>query len=100
MSSKTNVSTVVEQASDFEHKVQKLRDLYADASDFSKAALEKVIRALGSDASAAASPTETGSAGRIGARAGQGLGVDGDLAAQARRSEAHACVPSVAWQSR
>jgi hypothetical protein len=71
MSSKTNVSTVVEQASDFEHKVQKLRDLYADASDFSKAALEKVIRALGSDASAAASPIETGSAGRIGARQGK-----------------------------
>ena len=71
MSSKTNVSTVVEQASDFEHKVQKLRDLYADASAFSKAALEKVIRALGSDASAAAPPIETGSAGRIGARQGK-----------------------------
>ena len=50
--------TVTEQPSDFEQKVQKLREIYADASDFSKAALENVIRALGSEASATASPTE------------------------------------------
>jgi len=72
MSIKAKVNTVSDQASDFEQKVQKLRDLYADASDFSKVALEKVIRALGSDASAATtSPAEAETAGRIGARQGK-----------------------------
>ena len=71
MTTETDVNTVSGQASDFEQKVQKLRDLYADASEFSRAALENVIRALGSDAAAPASATETGSAGRIGARQGK-----------------------------
>jgi len=71
MTTKSAVNTVSEQASAFEHKVQKLRELYADASDFSRAALEKVIRDLGADASATASPTKVESAGRIGAREGK-----------------------------
>ncbi len=71
MTTETDVNNVSAPASDFEQKVKKLRDLYADASEFSRAALENVIRALGSDASAPASPTETGNAGRIGAREGK-----------------------------
>ena len=34
------------QSPDFEDKVKKLRELYADASEISKTALENVIRAL------------------------------------------------------
>src|ERR1700736_5701689 len=71
MTVRAEASTVSEQASAFDQKVQKLRELYADASDFSKAALEQVIRDLGSEASATASPTKVESAGRIGAREGK-----------------------------
>ena len=71
MATQTKVNKMSEQGSDFEQKVQKLRDLYADASEFSRAALEKVIRALGSDASATALPAEVESAGRIGSREGK-----------------------------
>jgi hypothetical protein len=59
------------QPSDFEHKVQKLRELYADASEISKAALENVIRSLGSGGPTAASAKKIASAGRIGARQGK-----------------------------
>jgi hypothetical protein len=59
------------QPSDFEHKVQKLRELYADASDISKTALENVISGLSSGAPAATSATKIESAGRIGARQGK-----------------------------
>ena len=38
MATQTQEKTVSEQPSDFEHKVQKLRELYADASEVSKAA--------------------------------------------------------------
>jgi hypothetical protein len=71
MTAKTDVKTVSAQPSDFEQKVEKLRKIYADASDISRAALENVIRALGSEASATASPTEVDSAGRIGASEGK-----------------------------
>ena len=61
---------VSEQPSDFEHKVQKLRKIYADASEISKAALENVIRAVQSGEPGIESvPME--SAGRIGARRGK-----------------------------
>ena len=60
-----------EQSSDFEQKVQKLRALYADASDISKAALENVIRALQSAGPATESAGKAESAGRIGARIGK-----------------------------
>jgi hypothetical protein len=59
------------QPSDFEHKVQQLRKLYADASDISKTALENVISGLSSGAPAATSATKMESAGRIGARQGK-----------------------------
>ena len=60
-----------EQSSDFEQKVQKLRALYADASEISKAALENVIRALQSAGPATESAGKAESAGRIGARIGK-----------------------------
>jgi hypothetical protein len=62
---------VSEQPSDFKHKVQKLRELYADASEISKAALENVIRSLDLGTPAAASAPKKESAGRIGARQGK-----------------------------
>ena len=61
---------VSEQPSDFEQKVQKLREIYADAREISKTALENVIRSLGSgDPRPQNAPME--SAGRIGARQGK-----------------------------
>jgi hypothetical protein len=71
MSTQVVQKTATKQLSDFEQKVQKLREIYADASDFSKAALEKVILALGSEASATVPQTRMESAGRIGAREGK-----------------------------
>jgi hypothetical protein len=71
MSTQVVQKTATKQLSDFEQKVQKLREIYADASDFSKAALEKVILALGSEASATVPQTQMESAGRIGAREGK-----------------------------
>ena len=53
-----------EQPSDFEQKVQKLREIYADASEISKTALENVIRAVRSKPGTESVPME--SAGRIG----------------------------------
>ena len=43
------------QPADFEQKVEKLREIYADASEVSKTALENVIRSLGSGVPANAS---------------------------------------------
>ena len=60
---------VSEQPSDFEHRAQKLREIYADASEISKAALENVIRAVQSKPGAESVPME--SAGRVGARRGK-----------------------------
>ena len=59
------------QASDFEQKVQKLREIYADASEISKTALENVIRSLGSGDAATPRKQKLESAGRIGARQGK-----------------------------
>jgi hypothetical protein len=56
------------QSTDLEDKVKKLRDLYADASEISKAALENVIRTLQSSRPAAQSTGHAETAGRIGAR--------------------------------
>jgi len=70
MATKTAVNTESEQASAFEHKVQKLREVYADASDISKTALETVIRELRSSAPPAPAAAME-SAGRIGAREGK-----------------------------
>ena len=71
MTAQAVMKTESEQSSDFEQKVQKLRALYADASDISKAALENVIRGLRSAGPATESAGKAGSAGRIGARIGK-----------------------------
>ncbi len=56
-------------SSDLGDKVRRLREIYADASEISKTALENVIRALQSGGPAAPS-APMASAGRIGARQG------------------------------
>ena len=66
MAAQTQKETASEQSSDLDQKVQKLRDLYADASEIGKTALENVIRALKSGASAKEPAAQIGSAGRIG----------------------------------
>jgi hypothetical protein len=62
--------TAAGKTSDLDQKVQKLRELYADAPEISKIALENVIRDLksGEPAKEPAAPIE--SAGRIGRRQG------------------------------
>ena len=60
-----------DQSSDLEQKVQKLRELYADAPEIGKTALENVIRVLQSGAPAMDPPTRIESAGRIGRREGK-----------------------------
>ena len=57
--------------SSFEDRIRKLREIYADAGEISKTALENVIRSLGAGQPAAASEKKMESAGRIGAREGK-----------------------------
>ena len=57
------------QSSDLEDRVRKLREIYADASEISKTALENVIRAVQSEPATSSVPMK--SAGRIGARQGE-----------------------------
>src|SRR5205807_7554766 len=71
MVTQTQEKTGSEQPSDLEQKVQELRELYADASEIGKTALENVIRALKSGAPAKEPAAATGSAGRIGRRQGK-----------------------------
>ncbi len=52
MATQKQVKTGSEQSSDLQEKLQKLRDLYADASEIGKTALENVIRGLKSGAPA------------------------------------------------
>ena len=92
MTTQTVEKTAVKQPSDFEQKVQKLREIYADAGEISKAALENVIRSIESGASAASVKRQDRKRRPDRCPPGKGLGVDGDRAAQARRSEAHARV--------
>ena len=61
---------VSQQHLSFEQRVQKLREIYADATEISKTALENVIRDVKSGGSAS-EPVPMGSAGRIGARRGK-----------------------------
>src|SRR2546425_12953228 len=71
MAMQTQEKTGSEQSSDLEQKVQKLRELYGDASGIGKTALENVIRALRSGAPAKEPAARIGSAGRIGRRQGK-----------------------------
>jgi len=70
MTTQTQKKTGSEQSSDLEQKMQKLRELYADASEIGKTALENVIRALRSGVPPK-EPTGIESAGRIGRRQGK-----------------------------
>ena len=45
MANQTQTKTASQQSLDLEQKVQKLRQLYADATDIAKSALENVIHA-------------------------------------------------------
>jgi hypothetical protein len=71
MAPQTQVKTGLQQSSDLEQKVQKLRELYADAPDTGKTALENLIRALKSRAPAKEPAAPIQSAGRIGRRQGK-----------------------------
>ncbi|HEV7505669.1 MAG TPA: hypothetical protein VGS07_12210 [Thermoanaerobaculia bacterium] len=65
----TQVKAGSEQSADAQQKVQKLRDLFADAPELGKKALESVIAELKSQVSEPRAKVE--SAGRVGARLGQ-----------------------------
>lgn len=67
----TQVKTGSKQTAEMDEKVQKLRELYADATDIQKSALENVIRALKSGAPAKEPAAPVGTAGRIGRRQGK-----------------------------
>jgi len=71
MATQKQVKTGSEQSSDLEEKLQKLREIYADASEVGKTALENVIRALKSGAPAKEPAARIESAGRIGRRQGK-----------------------------
>src|SRR6266403_2818093 len=71
MAMQTQEKTGSEQSSDLDQKVLKLRELYADATDIQKSALENVIRALKSGAPTKEPAASVGTAGRIGRRQGQ-----------------------------
>jgi hypothetical protein len=67
MAAQTGVNTGSGQSLDFEAKVQKQRDIYADVSDFSKTALENVIPELRGTTPTVSTP-QTTVLGGIGAR--------------------------------
>src|SRR5882724_5527388 len=71
MATQKQVKKGSEQSSDLEQKVQELRELYADASEIGKTALENVIRALKSGTPAKETTARIESAGRIGRRQGK-----------------------------
>ena len=71
MNTKAVKQTGMGQSAEFELKIKKLREIYADANEISKTALENVIRGLNSAESDSAPGTPTESAGRIGARQGK-----------------------------
>jgi hypothetical protein len=71
MATQTETKTGSQQSADLEQKAQTLRQLYADATDIAKSALENVIRALQSGAPAKEPAAQVGTAGRIGRRQGK-----------------------------
>jgi hypothetical protein len=71
MATQPHLKTGSDQPSDLEQKVQKLRELYADAPEIGKIALENVIRVLQSRTPATDPATRIESAGRIGRREGK-----------------------------
>jgi len=69
MPAQTQVAVGAEQQRAGEEKIKQLRDLFADAPELGKSALENVLRELKSQVSEPPPPIE--SAGRIGARLGK-----------------------------
>ena len=69
MASQPQTATTSEQSPTGEEKLQKLRELFADAPELGKTALANVLRELTSQVSEPPSPIE--SAGRVGARLGK-----------------------------
>ena len=70
MTIKVVATTANTQPADFEQRVQKLREIYADGSKVSKTALENVVSSVQSGKPAKGS-VPMGSAGRIGSRQGK-----------------------------
>ena len=70
MSTQVSAKPASGYSSDLGKKIEKLRELYADASQTSKTALENVIRAVQEGVPAEGPATQTESAGRIGRRQG------------------------------
>jgi hypothetical protein len=69
MQTQTQTAAGAEQRQAGEEKIQQLRDLFADAPELGKKALENVLRELTSQVSEPPPPIE--SAGRVGARLGK-----------------------------
>ena len=70
MQTQTQTPTGQEQGHTAEEKIQQLRELFADAPELGRVALENVLRELTSDASETP-PPPVESAGRIGSRLGK-----------------------------
>src|SRR5260221_4374467 len=71
MAAETQLKAGSGQSSDLDQKVQKLRELSADASEIGRTALENVIRALRSGGPTEGPAARIESAGRIGRRQGK-----------------------------
>ena len=69
MDTQTSPSTVSQHQQAAAKKIQQLREIFADAPELGKKALENVLRELTSDASETPPPIE--SAGRVGSRLGK-----------------------------
>src|SRR5690349_22888358 len=70
MQTQTQTPTGQEQSQTAEEKIQQLRELFADAPELGRKALENVLRELSSDASKTP-PPPVESAGRTGSRLGK-----------------------------
>ena len=70
MATTTSTAKKPQQSSDAEEKIRQLRELFADAPEVGKTALERVLRELSSQASESP-PPPVESAGRVGARLGK-----------------------------
>ena len=90
----TTETTTTTSGAAAEEKINQLRELFADAPEVGKKALENVLGQLTSQASQKPPPSVE-SAGRVGQPAGQGFGADHHRPLRARRSPAPARVPAV-----
>jgi hypothetical protein len=71
MDKQAHVETGPGQSSDIQQQVQQVRELYADAPEMGRVALEHVLSALPSEMAARTEAARTESAGRIGVRQGK-----------------------------